>query len=181
MLLLYWYSAWSGVIFLWKFDTPISLPPMPNTTYLLISPSDFFAIKRRRYSDRYAFMEAVLRYLEDNDIPHMHCFDSIRVYPIDHFHAQEICDYFRISEMHYFINGKLSKLFDAKKRAQSTYYFDATNRWATFDLIAGKRLLNSVQTSIPAYEPFKGTFIDFKPRLWLFWEIECAVQGSFIK
>jgi hypothetical protein len=150
-----------------------------NNTFLLISPSDFFVLKRKQYSDRYAFMEAVLRYLEHNDIPYMHCFDSVRIYAIDYFHAMEICDHFHISEVKFYIDGRLSKLFESKKRIDRFSY--NTKRGASFDLIAGKKLLKSVQTSIPTYKPFVGSFIDFKPRLGLFWDLECGVQGSFIK
>ncbi len=91
-----------------------------NNTFLLISPEDYLVTFRNRFRDRYTFMESVLRYLEDNDIPHMHCFDSIRVYPIDHYHAREICDHFRITKMRYYIDGKLSKLFEIKKGRENS-------------------------------------------------------------
>lgn len=169
-----------------------------TNTYILISPSDFFAIERKwPYTDRFEFIESVLKYIERHDIPHMHCFDSIRIYPIDHFHAREICDHFRITEVKYFINGKLSKLFETKKRIDIGYHY--TPRWSSFDLIANKwfkSLLKNkpqstqheekyiappAQTSFHIPKPFIGNFIDFKPKLWLFWPIECAVQGSFLR
>lgn len=169
-----------------------------QNTYLLISPDDFYAIQRKwPYDDRFAFIESVLKYLERHDIPHMHCYDSIRIYPTDHFHAREICEHFRITEVRYFINGKPSKLFETKKRIDSFYY---TPHWMSFDLIANKwfkSLLKSTprsiqkeekqttphpaQTSFQIQKPFIGNFIDFKPKLWLFWPIECAVQGSFLR
>jgi len=150
-----------------------------NNTYLLISPDDYFSNQRKSlYEDKFAFMESVLKYLERYDIPHMHCYDSIRVYPRDHFEARDICEHLRITDVHYFENGKPINLFKPKRWALSSYL----TRWSSFDLIASKSMLKcSAQTSIPTYKPFIGTFIEFKPKIGLFWPIESAIQGSFLK
>jgi hypothetical protein len=168
-----------------------------SNTYLLISPEDFFAIKRKwPYSDRFAFIESVLKYLERHDIPHMHCYDSIRIYPTDHFHAREICDHFRITEVKYFVNGKLSNLFKEKERAKRSdrmvHLGDGSKvSMRQFSVLANKRAkeraqekivsMQAVQISFPENRPFIGSFIDFKPRLGLFWDLECGIQGSFIR
>lgn len=164
-----------------------------SSTYLLITPDDYFSNQRKSlYEDKFAFMESVLKYLERNDFPHMHCYDSIRVYPRDHFEARDICEHLRITDIHYFENGKPLNLFQPKRWAVGSYL----TRWMSFDLIASKRMLKNIpgpirntkepvntyseQTSFHIQKPFIGSFIDFKPRLWLFGPIECAVQGSFI-
>lgn len=165
-----------------------------SNTYLLITPDDYFSnIRKSLYEDKFAFMESVLKYLERNDIPHMHCYDSIRVYPRDHFEARDICEHLRITDIHYFENGKPLDLLKPKRWAVRSY----VTRWTSFDLIASKRMLkgtprpicntkvlshtDQTQTSFHIQKPFIGSFIDFKPRLGLFGPIECAVQGSFLR
>jgi hypothetical protein len=168
-----------------------------QNTYLLITPDDYFTnIRKSLYEDKFAFMESVLKYLERNDIPHMHCYDSIRIYPSDNFHAREICEHFHITEIKYFVNGKLSNLFKEKERAKrgdKMVHLGNGSKVSMrqFTVLANKRArergqekiksFEPVQISFPENRPFIGSFIDFKPRLGLFWDLECGVQGSFIK
>ncbi len=156
---------------------------MSTNTYILISLNDFFAIQRKQYPDQFAFIEAVLKYLERHDIPHMHCSDSIRIYPTDHFHVREICEHFRITEVRYFVNGKPSNLFKEKERAKRgdrmVHLGDGSKvSMRQFSVLANKRAkeraqekavsMQAVQISFPENRPFIGSFIDFKPRLGLF-------------
>jgi hypothetical protein len=113
----------------------------------------------------------------------MHCYDSIRVYPNDHFHAREICEHFRITEVKYFVNGKPSNLFKEKERAKRgdrmVHMGDGSKvSMRQFSVLANKRArervqekiksFQPVQISFPENRPFIGSFIDFKPRLGLF-------------
>ncbi len=164
-----------------------------NNTFLLISPEDFFALKRKwPYPDRFAFIESVLKYLERHDIPHMHCFDSIRIYPTDHFHAREICNHFWITDVRYFINGKLANVFKkiekTKREDKMIHLGNGTSlSLRKFTALANKKVQARkkppapIQSFIPISRPFIGSFIDFKPRLGLFWDLECGIQGSFLR
>jgi hypothetical protein len=159
-----------------------------NDSYLLISPADFFSVKKKfLYGDRYAFMESVLKYLERHDIPHMHCYDSIRIYPSDPFQVREICNQLSITDIQYFEHGRKVSYFEPKKRAkrgdkmvQLENGKNLTMR--KFTVLANQKSKErmAIQASFPENKPFKGSFVNFKPKLWLFGAIESAVQGSFL-
>lgn len=144
-----------------------------NDSYLLISPADFFSVKRKSlYGDKYTFMESVLKYLERHDISHKHCYDSIRIYPSDPFQVKEICDQLSITNIQYFENGRKKSYFEPKKRAKrgdKMVYFDNGEALSMgkFTVLANRkaREREAIQSSFPENKPFTGSFVNFKPKL----------------
>lgn len=80
---------------------------MNSKPYLLISQDDYFKIRRKRkYTDKMAFIQSVVKYLERHSITYKERGDLLYIYPSDLFHAREICKYLGITEGHYFENDK---------------------------------------------------------------------------
>ena len=86
-------------------------------SYLLINTNDYFSLRKKAiYGDKYQFIESVLKYLERHDIPHLHCFDTVRVYVSDLYSAKQVSQYFGLVDIRYFENGKIVALFKKTKK-----------------------------------------------------------------
>ena len=152
---------------------------MNTDTYILVCPKDFFLLREKwRYGDQFAFIESVLKYLERYDIPHMHCHDMIRIYPLDLFHAQQICIQLRMTNIKYFENRRHAYTLKPRvstKRDDKIVNFENGEKLSLRKLttLANKKARDRkknersepLQFSLPIPKPFFGTFIDFKPKL----------------
>ena len=158
-------------------------------SYLLINTNDYFSLKNKViYGDKYQFIESVLKYLERHDIPHLHCFDTVRVYVWDLFSAKQVSQYFGLADIRYFENGKIVSLFKKTKKInradRKVYVKDFWVSIRKFESISKNKSKSEgtkkTEKQLIIEPKFEGNFVSLQPKLWLFGAIEWAIQGSFI-
>lgn len=155
---------------------------------LLITHQHYITMGRKNLCNhRYDLLRFVEKYADIHAIRFEYFNQLIRLFLLDRYEATEICAHFWLRDVEFFDWERVIALFPmdvdgrrvwSKYRLQRDEYF-----WtpAQVSLKWYEKKMNARNSHVSVPEVFSGNFTDYKPRLWLFGDMECGVQGSFLR
>lgn len=123
------------------------------------------------------FMEAVVKYLDNNTIPYKWHWDDIKAFVRDRYEAHTLCAYFQIHTVYYEENGVHTELFGPEQVKQGRGLFPWDYENTPITPLRDKKPAKKQEQPNNGKE-FMGLFDSDKP-LTIFPTEKEAVQGQF--